>query len=195
MSLHYQRFATISVVRPIQCIQLGVWNQATLLMDRVANHRTRQQSPSFNPGCADNAPAGFLYVWGSPWAQADSRALKVTVLGLQLSRCISSSSSSASCHRPAFSHALMRLLYVITLRSHPRRTMSWNIRSASSICACPSRPNPLSAAEPFGILQLCSNYCRNPISTSVDILEKGTPYTTILYIQTFPDIKRLKPGM
>ncbi len=45
-----------------------------------------------------------------PWPQAPMRELKVTTFGLQLSRCISSSSSSASCQRPAFSQALVRLL-------------------------------------------------------------------------------------
>lgn len=69
----------------------------------------------------------------------------MTTFGMQLSRCISSSSSSASCHRPAFSHALISELYVITLRSQPRRTMSWKMRSASSICATHMSTHPPSA--------------------------------------------------
>ncbi len=45
--------------------------------------------------------------------------LYVTVLGLQFSLCMRENSSSASSQRPERSHALMRLLYVITLRSQP----------------------------------------------------------------------------
>ena len=47
------------------------------------------------------------------------RELKVMTLGRQLSLVHSSKNSSASFQSPAFSHALMRLLYVITLRSQP----------------------------------------------------------------------------
>ena len=47
------------------------------------------------------------------------RELKVMTLGRQLSLVHSSKKSSASFQSPAFSHALIRLLYVITLRSHP----------------------------------------------------------------------------
>lgn len=54
-----------------------------------------------------------------PWAQAVMRELKVMTLGRQLSFRHSSKKRSASCHSPLFSHALIRLLYVITLLSHP----------------------------------------------------------------------------
>ena len=47
------------------------------------------------------------------------RELKVMTLGRQLSLVHSSKNSSASFQSPAFSQALIRLLYVITLRSHP----------------------------------------------------------------------------
>ena len=47
------------------------------------------------------------------------RELKVMTLGRQLSLVHSSKNSSASFQSPAFSHALIRLLYVITLRSQP----------------------------------------------------------------------------
>ena len=47
------------------------------------------------------------------------RELKVMTLGRQLSLVHSSKNSSASFQSPAFSQALIRLLYVITLRSQP----------------------------------------------------------------------------
>ena len=47
------------------------------------------------------------------------RELKVMTLGRQLSLVHSSKKCSASFQSPAFSQALIRLLYVITLRSQP----------------------------------------------------------------------------
>jgi hypothetical protein len=47
----------------------------------------------------------------------------VTVLGVQPSRCISSNSCKAVSQRPAFSHALIKLLYVITLQQQATRTV------------------------------------------------------------------------
>lgn len=62
----------------------------------------------------------------APCAQAVIRELKVMVLGRTPSWGMRPNSWSASCHSPAFSHALMSALYVITERSHPLRTICWN---------------------------------------------------------------------
>ena len=58
------------------------------------------------------------------------RELKVMTLGRQLSLVHSSKNSSASFQSPAFSQALIKLLYVITLRSHPCATARQHHRRA-----------------------------------------------------------------
>ena len=67
-----------------------------------------------------------------PCEQAEMRELKVMTLGRQLSLVHSSKNSSASFQSPAFSHALIRLLYVITLRSQPCTTAQ--IRTTAGLC-------------------------------------------------------------
>lgn len=74
----------------------------------------------------------------------------MTTLGLHESRCISWNRSSASCQRPAFSHALIRLLYVITLRSQLRATMSWKIWIASSTCPAAALKTRILGASSLG---------------------------------------------
>ena len=56
---------------------------------------------------------------GAPLLSADSSELYVTTLGRQPSRGMSRKNLSARLHSPAFSHAVMSELYVITLRSQP----------------------------------------------------------------------------
>lgn len=66
------------------------------------------------------------------------RELKVMTLGRQLSLVHSSKNSSASFQSPAFSQALIRLLYVITLRSHPCAQQPRSAPRTSHRVPCPA---------------------------------------------------------
>ncbi len=83
-----------------------------------------------------------------PWEQAEMRELKVMTLGRQLSLVHSSKNSSASFQSPAFSQALIRLLYVITLRSHPCSRQPCITPTASYNLICPGTSLPEAASQP-----------------------------------------------
>ena len=83
-----------------------------------------------------------------PWEQAEMRELKVMTLGRQLSLVHSSKTPApASSPRP-FSQALIRLLYVITLRSHPCSRQPCITPTASYNLICPGTSLPEAASQP-----------------------------------------------
>jgi hypothetical protein len=65
----------------------------------------------------------------APCAQAVMSELKVTVFGRHFSPSIMSNARSAMRQLPAFSHALMRLEYVMTEHSQPMARISVYVRS------------------------------------------------------------------
>lgn len=103
------------------------------------------------------------------------RELKVMTLGRQLSLVHSSKNSSASFQSPAFSQALIRLLYVITLRSHPAAAS--HVLRLEHAAAFPVQGQALAsglansrkpALQPRRSCILCSNY----------VMEASYPNTT-----------------
>ncbi len=94
------------------------------------------------------------------------RELKVMTLGRQLSLVHSSKNSSASFQSPAFSQALIRLLYVITLRSHPCSRQPCVAPRACCSLPCPGtslsfwpcqqpQASPAAAPQLYSVLELC----------------------------------------
>lgn len=73
----------------------------------------------------------------APCAQAVMSELNVTVLGRHFSASMMSNARSAMLQLPAFSHALIRLEYVITEHSQPVLRISAYVHST-----CAVRPRP-----------------------------------------------------